>query len=326
MTFKEIIGHERQINILQQAIAGEKLAHGYLFDGRTGVGKKQVAMALAKTVLCGKGVDACGICPSCLQFDSENHPDYLYIEPDGASIKDKQLELFQEFIQLKPYESDTKVVIVDQGELMTVRAQNRILKIVEEPPGHALILFVTENKEALLPTVLSRLQLLSFNRIASEEMEKWLLEKGYDQDLSHLAARYSDGSLSMALKLLTAPDFYQMREGALSTLEALHRGDTLKAFEGIEPYTADKVSTISFMDLMIIWYRDTLLLRSHPESTLRFTKDVSDTFLSLSRSVAPQQVPFYIEIVEAAKKAINANANHPLVTDAMLLKLTGGQL
>lgn len=326
MNFDAIIGHDRQIHILQKAIASRQLAHGYLFDGRGGIGKKQTAMALAKTVLCGKGENACGICPSCVQFDSENHPDYLFIEPDGLSIKDKQLESFQEFIQLKPFESDTKVVIVDQADLMTVRAQNRILKIVEEPPGHALILFITENKEALLPTVLSRLQLLSFNRIPPEMMTGWLISHGYDEETSHLAALYADGSLGMAIRLLTSPDFYQMRESALACLAALHEGDTLKAFERIDPYMADKVSTISFMDLMIIWYRDTLLLKSHPDSPLRFTQEVTETFSRLSRYVDSQRVPLYIEIVEGAKKAIGANANHPLVAEAMLLKLTGGQV
>lgn len=326
MNFDAIIGHERQIQILQKAIASHQLAHGYLFDGRGGIGKKQVALALAKTVLCGKGENACGICPSCVQFDSDNHPDYLYIEPDGLSIKDKQLESFQEFVQLKPFESETKVVIVDQADLMTVRAQNRILKIVEEPPGHVLILFISENKDALLPTVLSRLQRLSFNRIPALLMEQWLVANGYDEETGHLAALYADGALGTALKLLTAPDFYQMREAALLCLNALHEGDTLKAFERIDPYLADKVSTISFMDLMIIWYRDTLLLKYHPESPLRFTKEVTEAFESLSRYMEVQQVPLYIEIVEGAKKAIGANANHPLVAEAMLLKLTGGQL
>ena len=326
MNFNAIIGHDRQIQILQKAIASQQLAHGYLFDGRGGIGKKQVAFALAKTMLCGKGIDPCNLCPSCVQFDSGNHPDYLYIEPDGLSIKDKQLESFQEFIQLKPFESDTKVVIVEQADLMTVRAQNRILKVIEEPPGHALILFITENKETLLPTVLSRLQLLSFNRISPEKMEPWLLTQGYEEETSHLAALYADGSLGMAVKLLSTPDFHQMREAALGCLAALHEGDTLKAFERMEPYLADKVSTISFMDLMIIWYRDTLLLKSHPDSPLRFTQEVTETFSSLSRHIEIRRVPLYIEIAESAKKAIGANANHPLVAEAMLLKLTGGQL
>jgi DNA polymerase-3 subunit delta' len=215
---------------------------------------------------------------------------------------------------------------VDQAELMTVRAQNRILKVVEEPPGHILILFITENKDAMLPTVLSRLQRLSFNRIPPTDMENWLIEKGYEAETSHLAALYADGSLGMAIKLLTSPDFHQMREAALHCLCALHEGDTLKAFERIDPYLADKVSTISFMDLMIIWYRDTLLLKYHPESPLRFTKEVTETFDSLSKFMDAQRVPLYIEIVEGAKKAIGANANHPLVAEAMLLKLTGGQL
>lgn len=326
MTFDEVLGHDIQIQILRKAIASNQLAHGYLFDGRSGIGKRQVAMALAKTVLCGKGDTACGMCPSCIQFDSENHPDFLLIEPDGLSIKDKQMEAFQSFIYVKPYESDTKVLIVDQAELMTVRAQNRILKIVEEPPGHALIIFVTENREALLPTVLSRLQRLSFNRLPASEMETWLVKRGYDKENSPLAAKYSDGSLGRALELLTTPDFSERRDAALSCLRALHEGDTLKAFERIEPYLADKVSTISFMELVIIWYRDTMLFQTDPSSSLRFIQTESEDFIKLGQVLNLQRVPVYIEIVEAAKKAIGANANHPLVAEAMLLKITGGYI
>lgn len=326
MTFDEVLGHDIQIQILQRAIASNQLAHGYLFDGKGGIGKRQVAMALAKTVLCGSGIEACGMCPSCIQFDSENHPDFLLITPDGLSIKDKQMEDFQSFIHVKPYESNTKVLIIDQSDLMTVRAQNRILKVVEEPPGHALMIFVTENREAMLPTVLSRLQRLSFNRLSAAEMEEWLIAKGYDAELTPLAARYADGSLGRAVELLITPDFSQRRDSAIACLRALHEGDTLKAFERIEPYLTDKVSTISFMELVIIWYRDTVLYQTDPNSPLRFIQTEDEDFVALSQLLDLQRVPVYIEIVEAAKKAIGDNANHPLVAEAMLLKLTGGQL
>lgn len=326
MTFDLVVGHTRQIQALKTAIASQHLAHGYLFEGKSGVGKKQVARALAKTVLCGKGEEACGLCPSCIQFDSDNHPDFLQIEPDGASIKDKQMEEFQSFVYIKPFESATKVIIVDDAHLMTIRAQNRILKIIEEPPGHVLLIFVTERMEALLPTVLSRLQKVNFNRLTSLEIRQWLEQKGHAFETASLAAQYADGSLSRALECVESEDFMEKRQAALTCLASLHEGDVLKAFERMEPYLADKVSTISFIDLMIIWYRDALLYHVDSSTPLRFTIEVSEQFIQLCRKVSDQQVPLYIDVAEWAKKAINANANTALVADAMLLKLTGGQL
>ncbi len=326
MTFDLVIGHARQIQTLKRAIASKHLAHGYLFEGKSGVGKKQVARALAKTVLCGKGEEACGLCPSCIQFDSENHPDFLQIEPDGASIKDKQMEEFQSFVYIKPFESTTKVIVVDEAHLMTLRAQNRILKVIEEPPGHVLLIFITERMEGLLPTVLSRLQKINFNRLTATQMCSWLEAKGHDKQAAFLAAQYADGSLARALESLESVDFMEKRQAALLCLSNLHQGDVLKAFERIEPYLADKVSTISFIDLMIIWYRDALLYQVASSASLRFTQEASEQFMQLCHHVSDQQVPLYIDVAEWAKKAINANANTALVADAMLLKLTGGQL
>lgn len=322
--FSEVIGHDLQIQMLKKAIASHTLAHGYLFDGQEGVGKRKVAMALAKTALCGKGDEACGICPSCVQFDSENHPDFLLIEPDGLSIKDKQMEEFQSFIYIKPFESSVKVLVVDGADAMTVRAQNRILKIVEEPPGHAIIIMIAKNREALLPTVLSRLQKLSFNRLSSESMAAFLIKAGYDRDQAALSASYADGSLGKALAFISSEDFQLKRTDALACLKYLHEGDVLKAFERMDPYLGDKVNTISFIELVIIWYRDALLYLTHSESTLRFSLAVSDDFEVLCAQLNPQRVPVYIEVADSAIRAINANANAPLTADAMLLKLTGG--
>lgn len=322
--FSEVIGHDLQIQMLKKAIASQTLAHGYLFDGKEGIGKKKVALALAKTALCGKGDEACGICPSCIQFDSENHPDFLLIEPDGLSIKDKQMEAFQSFIYIKPFESAVKVLVVDGADAMTVRAQNRILKIVEEPPGHAIIIMIAQNREALLPTVLSRLQKLSFNRLSSDSMAAYLVKAGYDKAQAALSASYADGSLGKALAFIGSEDFQLKQTDALACIRYLHEGDVLKAFERMEPYLGDKVNTISFIELVIIWYRDALLYLTHSESTLRFSLTVSDDFEVLCAQLDPQRVPVYIEVADLAIRAINANANGPLTADAMLLKLTGG--
>lgn len=326
MSFHKIIGHAVILNSFRKAIAGETLAHGYLFDGKGGVGKKLTAMALAKTVLCGQGIEACGICASCMQFDSANHPDFLMIEPDGASIKDKQMEEFQEFIAIKPYESEYKVVVINESDTMTVRAQNRILKLVEEPPGHSLILFIAENREALLSTVRSRLQGTTFNRLSENELLEGLKRLGHDSHEAVLAARFCDGSLGIAIKLLEGEAFNALRASAEGCLTAIHSGDVLKAMDALSGVSEDKVNTVYFLDLMIIWYRDALLASRVGGAAMVFSQDRLEALEAFGRTIDMRQIPFYIQAVEWAKMAIDANANVPLALEAMALKLTGGSV
>lgn len=171
---------DTQRAFLVKAIKQNTLSHSYIFSG---LQEQSFAVEISKKVLCKQEHTGCDSCSSCLKINSSNHPDLMIISPDGASIKNAQVEAFQEFIYIKPFESEKKIVIFTEMDLMTPRAQNRILKTLEEPPEYALFIFLTNNLEALLETVVSRCQVIQFyHNLESEgsEIDQSVLEKAIE--------------------------------------------------------------------------------------------------------------------------------------------------
>ena len=151
--------YKTQRQFLKTAIKEGKLSHSYIFSG---IEDLSFPLEIAKMILCKQEHTGCGSCSSCLKINSGNHPDLMIIEPDGASIKNAQVEEFQSFIYIRPFESHKKIIIFKDLDLMTARAQNRILKTLEEPPEYGMMLFMTSNIEAILETVVSRCQIIQF--------------------------------------------------------------------------------------------------------------------------------------------------------------------
>ena len=142
MGFEKIIGQDRIINFLKAAIKNDRLAHAYVFEGQEGVGKGLTAVEFTKAINCKNKGLGCGVCSACLKIDKGNHSDINIIRPSGNSIKNVQIEEFQNNIFLKPYESHKKVFIIEDSDTMTISAQNRLLKILEEPPEYGIIILI----------------------------------------------------------------------------------------------------------------------------------------------------------------------------------------
>ena len=140
--FKDIIGHEQVIHHLQNAIRQKKFSHAYLLCGEAGSGKRLMAEAFAKTVLCEEGgIEACGKCKSCKQIESGNHPDFKAVVREKATLGVKEIrEQVTADVQIKPYSSEYKIYFIDEAEKMTEEAQNALLKTIEEPPEYAVFL------------------------------------------------------------------------------------------------------------------------------------------------------------------------------------------
>ena len=151
--FENIIGNSPIKNILKQAIKNEKVSHSYLFIGISGIGKKIIATEFAKAILCFNQNEICNTCKACVEFNSNNNPDFLYIKPEGNSIKIEQIRELQKRIQEKPIISTKKVYIIDDADYMTKEAQNCLLKTLEEPPGFATIILIGSNENAFLTTI-----------------------------------------------------------------------------------------------------------------------------------------------------------------------------
>ena len=200
-SFRDIVGHEQIIRQLQNGIRQKKVSHAYLFCGETGSGKRLMADAFAKTLLCeAGGIEACGTCKSCKQAESGNQPDLRAVVREKASLGVSEIrEQVTSDAQIKPYSSAYKVYIIDEADKLTEEAQNALLKTIEEPPEYAVFLLLATKREALLPTVLSRCVTISFYPVETGKIRKFLMEKRKLPDyVAQNAAAFSGGLIGGA--------------------------------------------------------------------------------------------------------------------------------
>ena len=159
VSFNNIIGHKDIVKHLQNAIKTEKISHSYIFTGRPGSGKKLIATTYAMTLQCeAGGTEPCQKCDSCKKALGKNHPDIIMVnheKPGTISIDEIREQVIHD-VAVKPYCSPHKIYIIPDAEMMTVQAQNALLKTIEEPPEYAVIILLTSNIDALLPTIQSR--------------------------------------------------------------------------------------------------------------------------------------------------------------------------
>jgi DNA polymerase III subunit delta' len=229
ISFDDIFGQPRAIEFLRATATADRLPHALVFAGPVGVGKATTALALAAWFLCQKPLPAraCGKCESCRALAAGIHPDFHLvmreqIRQHDKSGKSKGTQLAIEVIrgELVAPASRTAVLgrgkffVVEQAELATAQAQNAMLKTLEEPAGRSVIVLLTDSPEFLLPTILSRCQMVRFGSLPVDLVKKRLQERGIETAVAAEAAELSDGSLGGAMRLIS--------EGILPAARALH--------------------------------------------------------------------------------------------------------
>jgi DNA polymerase III delta' subunit len=214
-SFSHIFGQDAAIDWINRAYRSDHLPHGLIFAGPAGVGKTTTARALAKLFLCEqpKNASACGKCDSCRLCDAGNHPDLHIVTKEliryhDKTGKSKGIDLSINVVRpeviepagRKPAMGRGKVFLIKQAELMTAQAQNSLLKTLEEPAGRTLLVLLTDQPEALLPTIRSRCQTVRFAALDPQHSTNELVKRGIASDLARRATAYTDGSLGLALK------------------------------------------------------------------------------------------------------------------------------
>lgn len=215
VSFDDIRGQAKAIRWLESAYLADRLPHGLVFAGPEGVGKGTTARALAGVFLCEKptGARACGACPSCKVFEAGNHPDFhavyrqlIRLEKKDVVAKDMSIEVVRNHLvqpaNLKSAMNRGKVFVVRETDRMTTAAQNGLLKTLEEPAGRTLIILLTDQPNALLPTIRSRCQIVPFATLDEAVVVEELVRRGRSKSEAQEAARLSEGSLGLALRWL----------------------------------------------------------------------------------------------------------------------------
>jgi len=205
--FDDIIGHAQVVDRLKKDMAGDRLSHAYLFVGPDGVGKNSVASLFGAAMLCAHAdVEAlpCGDCLACGKIARFNHPDFHVLETEKGKkwIRIEQVRRLQTSMALRPFESERRVIVVDNADRMNEAAQNAFLKTLEEPPPGTLIIMVAPGTQSLLPTIVSRCRIERFGPLKTEELSKILVDKrGLDENEANLIAGMVSGSVGAALAI-----------------------------------------------------------------------------------------------------------------------------
>lgn len=320
--FEGIVGQEQAVEKLRGALKNNQIAHAYLFEGTKGLGKKDMALELALALVChSKNQQPCNKCNSCLKAAGGNHPDIKIIENDGI-IKINEIRQIIKEMQLKPYESERKVYIICDADKMNMQAQNALLKTLEEPPSYAVLILLTTKGDSLLPTVISRCQIIRLYPTNPEIIKYYLIEnKGIDKEQAHMLAVFSGGIVGRAVELLSNSDFHYRRERVIDICNKLLISDVFNILEQIIFFEEQKLYIEEILDLMISWYRDLFVYGETKNIGFITNIDKIEEVGFQSTKLDLAKIMDIIFIIEEAKNNLKSNVQFHLNVEVMLLNI-----
>lgn len=324
MNYSDIIGQDHILSHIRDAVANDRVSHAYIIHGEDGSGKKSIAKLFAQTLLCEGENKPCQQCHSCKQALSDNHPDIKWItheKPNTISVDDVRRQLNDDIV-IKPYSGPYKVYIIPEAEKLGAAGQNAILKTIEEPPAYAVIILLTNNAAAFLPTIISRCVMLNIRPVQRKEMIQYLVEKkGLVDYQASVAAGFAGGNIGKAIKLATSNEFTELKDNVLLVVK--HCGDMqiselVSAVRQVESY---KMQVDDYLDLMTMWYRDILLYKATMQADQLIFQDEIVEISRQSSKATFEDVQNIINAIDKCKIRLKANVNFELAIELMFMTI-----
>ena len=322
----QVDGHDWAVEHLRKSMANGRVRHAYLFLGPESVGKETLARGFAMALNCTHpDVHPCGECSSCHRIQSGNHPDVLYSQsdPNTGVLKIEEIRQMTGRIALKPFEGRYRIAIFPNFDHAQPRAQDALLKTLEEPPPHAILILLATSAENILPTITSRSQMIHLRPVPVQTIYRVLMEKhGADEQTAALIAHISGGRIGWALNALHNPDVLAAREEQLDGLEQVLQSNRAGRFSIAEALSKDKQSLFPLLELWLTFWRDLVLL-CEGSSLEPSNVDRADTLDKLSRYVAADEALKALNATQTALKTLQTNANTRLTLEIMFLDYPG---
>lgn len=323
--FNNVIGHEEIIRHLQNAIKTGKISHSYIFTGEPGSGKRLLAGIYAMTLQCeAGGENACGKCESCKRAMGKNHPDIIMVKhekPNTISIDEIREQVVND-VDIKPYSSPHKIYIIPDAEIMTLQAQNALLKTIEEPPEYAVIMLLTSNVDGLLPTIRSRCVRLDLKVVDDGLVKKYLMEHLHVPDYqAEIDASFAHGSIGKAKEAATSQEFADITQKALKILKYADSMEVYELTEAIKNLSSEKQNINDYLDIFQFWFRDVLMFKATREiDNLVFKQEINYIREQASQR-SYENLEKILEALDKIKVRLRANVNTELALELLFLTI-----
>jgi DNA polymerase III delta' subunit len=319
MAFQNILGNRRVKTILSKALQRNRVPHSLLFVGPEGVGKMETALVVAKALNClQKFDDSCEECTSCVAINKKNFPDVMEVSPQKDVIKIEQMRLLKSTAYLKPMVGKKRVFIISDAEKMREEASNSLLKILEEPPSFSHIFLCTNNPYLILPTIKSRCQALSFAPVFKEDIEKVLLEKGYEAEQARVISLVVRGNLKYALNL-DWEDLQEKRQKAWQVLFALIKKENasvfLKEFSSSRFLGRQEIEQI--FEFLSSFCRDIVLIKEEGDLSHIMNPDYGQDLREVSRLLSVEHTLDFLRKIDYSLYALQKNLNVNLLISSL---------
>ena len=324
-----LLGHEWAVDMLQQQVARGEVRHAYLFCGPPGLGRRTLALRLAQALNCTKTITPgipCLSCRDCKQIESMQHPDLNVIQAldedglpkENGTLKVDYVRAVQHSMSLKPYQAKYRVALFLRFQEANDSAANALLKTLEEAPAHAILLLTADTPEQLLPTIVSRCEVLRLRALPISAIESDLLDRGVDEERARLLAHISGGRPGYARRLVDDITLLEKREERLNDLQTLLPASRVEKFSYAEKLAKDREVMRQIIMIWLSYWRDVMLRTAGAETSLvNVDRNMEIEFLAsrLGLSAARRVVAD----LESALEKMDRNVNSRLLAEVLLL-------
>jgi DNA polymerase-3 subunit delta' len=324
-----ILGHQWAVELLAEHTAHGGLRHAYLFTGPSGVGRRTLALRLAQAVNCLQPPvpgQPCGACSACTRLEKMQHPDLALIqaEQSGGTLKVDQVRELQRSLSLSPYEAKYRVALLLRFEEAHASAANALLKTLEEPAPKVLLLLTAESVESLLPTIVSRCEVLRLRPLpvadAAQGLQQWGIPAAEAQLLAHL----SGGRPGYARRLHEHPELLEQRQGWLNELTSLLGSPRVERFAyaraAAKAALDDKEALRSCLQVWSSYWRDVVLSASGSAAPLT-NLDLVTQVEKLAAGLGLDKARLILDRTEQTLSLIDRNIHARLALENLMLDL-----
>ncbi len=322
-----LTGHEWAVQMLKQHITHDSIRHAYLFSGPPGLGRRTLGLRLAQAVNCPQPLapaEPCGKCKTCQQIERMQYADLSVIqaEKEGAILKVEQVRTLRQSLVLKPYQGKYRVALFLRFQEANANAANALLKTLEEAPAQAVLILTADTPEQLLPTIVSRCEVLRLRPLPVGIVEASLMEHGADQATAYLLAHISSGRPGYAFRLMQDQETLKFRTQRLDDLQSLLKSTRRARFAYAEKLTDRKYEAKErFRETLLLWlsyWRDVMLCASGGAAPLT-NVDCSEEIQALAGRLSLDEARRQVEAVEEAIDKLERNVNPRLLAEVLLL-------